>query len=75
MQNITVQKIALFLVTVGAFFFAPWICAETLAGNSIPLSLTLGVGFLLVFMFALGDSKRTNGAVLWAISYGCRDVV
>ena len=55
MQNITVQKIALFLVTVGAFFFAPWICAETLAGNSIPLSLTLGVGFLLVFMFALGD--------------------
>ncbi len=54
-QNLTVQKIVLFLVGLTAFFFAPWICAETLGGNMVPFALILGGGFLLFFIFVLGD--------------------
>ena len=55
MQNLTVQKLVLALVALGAFLAAPWICAETLGGNMVPFSLILGVGFLLFFVFVLGD--------------------
>ena len=54
-QNLTVQKIVLFLVGLTAFIFAPYICAETLGGNMVPFALILGVGFLLFFVFVLGD--------------------
>ena len=43
------------LVALAAFVAAPWICAETLGGNMAPFSLVLGVGFLLFFVFVLGD--------------------
>lgn len=55
MQNITVQKLVLALVALGGFLAAPWICAETLGGNMVPFSLILGIGFLLLFVFILGD--------------------
>lgn len=55
MQNLTVQKLVLALVALGAFVAAPWICSETLGGNLVPFSLILGVGFLLFFVFVLGD--------------------
>lgn len=55
MQNLTVQKLILGLITFAAFIAAPWICTETLGGNMIPVSLILGVGFLLMFVFILGD--------------------
>lgn len=55
MQNITVQKLVIALVALTAFVAAPWICSETLEGNMVPFSLILGIGFLLVFVFVLGD--------------------
>lgn len=55
MQGLTVQKVMLFLVALCGFAAAPWLCAETLRGNMVPLSLILGGGFLLLFVFALGD--------------------
>lgn len=55
MQNITIQKLVLALVALGGFLIAPWVCAETLGGNMVPFSLILALGFLLMFVFALGD--------------------
>ena len=55
MQNLTVQKIVLALVTLVGLIGAPWICSETLAGNMMPFSLILALGFLLTFVFLLGD--------------------
>ena len=55
MQNLTVQKLVIGLVALAAFVAAPWVCSETLEGNMIPFSLILGVGFLLFFIFVLGD--------------------
>ncbi|NBT90707.1 MAG: hypothetical protein EBT50_07765 [Verrucomicrobia bacterium] len=54
-QNITVQKLVIALVALAAFVAAPWICSETLEGNMVPFSLILGLGFLLFFVFVLGD--------------------
>lgn len=55
MQGLTVQKVVLCLVALLGFVAAPWICAETLDGNMVPFSLILGCGFLLMFVFVLGD--------------------
>ncbi|MFZ9794065.1 MAG: hypothetical protein ACO3F3_17195, partial [Gemmataceae bacterium] len=55
MQNITAQKVVLALVALAAFVSAPWICSQTLEGNVVPFSLILGLGFLLFFVFVLGD--------------------
>lgn len=55
MQNLTVQKLVLGLVALGSFIAAPWICSETLEGNIVPFSLILGAGFLMFFVFVLGD--------------------
>jgi len=55
MEGLTIQKVVLSLVAVLGFVAAPWICAETLGGNMIPFSLILGCGFLLMFVFILGD--------------------
>jgi len=54
-QNLTVQKLVIGLVTLGALVAAPWICSQTLDGNAIPFSLLLGIVFLLFFIFVLGD--------------------
>jgi len=55
MQNITVQKLVLALVTLAGFLAAPWICSELLGGNTLPFSLLLGIGFLLIFVFIFKD--------------------
>ena len=55
MQNLTVQKVCLFLITGAFFVAAPWLTSETLSGNTLPL-LTLGaVAVLLLFVYCLGD--------------------
>jgi len=54
-HNLTVQKLVIGLVSLAAFVAAPWVCSETLEGNMIPFSLLLGMGFLLFFVFVLGD--------------------
>ena len=55
MQSLTVQKLVLILIGLLGFISAPWICAQTLGGNMVPFSLILGIGFLLAFVFLLGD--------------------
>lgn len=55
MQNLTVQKVCLFLITVAAFLAAPWMVAETLGGNPLPLlGFCCGAAFLIL-VYGLGD--------------------
>lgn len=54
-QNLTVQRLCLFLITLGAFVAAPWITGETLSGNATPLLLVGAVAVLLLFVYGLGD--------------------
>ena len=55
MQNLTVQKVCLVLITLAFFIAAPWLTSETLGGNVLPLTI-LGAGTaLLLFIFGLGD--------------------
>ena len=56
MSNFTVQKLIFGLITLGAFLAAPWLTSEFLGGNSLPLFFLFGVGFLLLFVFVLGDN-------------------
>ena len=56
MSNLTVQKLIFGLITFGAFLAAPWLTSEFLGGNSLPLFFLFGVGFLLLFVFVLGDN-------------------
>lgn len=55
MQNLTVQKLVIGLVVLGFFILAPWMVAEFLGGNTIPLLLIFGLGLLLLFLFVLKD--------------------
>lgn len=55
MQNLTVQKIVIFLVVASFFLLAPWITSEMLGGNSLPLFSLLAIGLLLLFLFLLKD--------------------
>lgn len=55
MQNLTVQKVFLFLITVGTVLAAPWFTAETLGGNPIPLLALTGTGAFLLLVYGLGD--------------------
>ncbi len=55
MQNLTVQKVCLFLLTLGFFVAAPWLTSETLSGNSLPLTILGAVAVLLLFVYGLGD--------------------
>lgn len=55
MQNLTVQKICLALITLGFFIAAPWITSETLGGNITPLVTLGGVAVVLLFVYGLGD--------------------
>ena len=55
MHNLTVQKVCLGLITLGFFIAAPWITAETLAGNTTPLVALVGLAILLLFVYGLGD--------------------
>jgi len=54
-QNLTVQKILLGLVTLVFFLAAPWLTGETLQGNTLPLITLLSAGLLLLFVYGLGD--------------------
>ena len=54
-QNLTAQKVGLALITLGFLVFSPWLISEVLSGNTVPLALFAGTGFLLVFFFVLKD--------------------
>jgi len=54
-QNLTVQKVVLALITLGFFVGAPWLTSEVLHGNALPLTVLGGVAVLLLFIYGLGD--------------------
>jgi len=54
-QNLTVQKVVLALITVIFFIGAPWLTGETLSGNTLPLVSLGAVAVLLLFVYGLGD--------------------
>jgi len=54
-QNLTVQKVCLALITLGFFIAAPWITSQTIGGNTTPLLGLLGVGLLLIVLFVIRD--------------------
>jgi len=55
MQNLTVQKLCIGLITFGFFILAPWMISQMLEGNALPFFSLLGVGVLLLFLFVLKD--------------------
>lgn len=55
MQNLTVQKVCLALITLGFFVAAPWLTSETLQGNPTPLTVLGSIAVLLLFVYGLGD--------------------
>lgn len=55
MQNLTVQKLCIGLITLGFFVFAPWLVSEMIEGNAIPFFILLGTGGLFLFLFVLKD--------------------
>jgi len=55
MQNLTAQKVVMALVTLAFFIAAPYLISEVLNGNTAPLAALLGLGALLIFIFALGE--------------------
>lgn len=55
MQNLTVQKVCLILITLAFLVAAPWITSETLQGNTLPLVSLGGVAVVLLFVYGLGD--------------------
>jgi hypothetical protein len=55
MQNLTVQKVCLALITLAFFVAAPWITSETLGGNSKPLLAIASVAVVLLFVYGLGE--------------------
>lgn len=55
MQNLTVQKVYLALISLAFFVAAPWITSETLEGNTFPMLALAGVAILLLFVYGLGD--------------------
>jgi len=55
MNNLTVQKVCIFLITLCFFFAAPWMIAQFLEGNSLPFFIILGIGVLFLFLFVLKD--------------------
>ena len=55
MQNLTVQKLCIGLITLGFFVLAPWMISQILEGNPLPFLFLLGIGVLLLFLFVLKD--------------------
>lgn len=55
MQNLTVQKVCLALITLAFFVGAPWLTSETLSGNATPLTILGAVSVVLLFVYGLGD--------------------
>lgn len=55
MNNLTVQKIVIFLIVGSFFLLAPWMASEMLTGNPLPFFSLLAVGLLLLFLFLLKD--------------------
>jgi hypothetical protein len=51
MQNLTVQKVVLILISLAFFVAAPWLTMATLGGNSLPLLAIVGTLFLLFFLY------------------------
>jgi hypothetical protein len=51
MQNLTVQKVVLILISLAFFVAAPWLTMATLGGNSLPLLAVVGTLFLLFFLY------------------------
>ena len=54
-ENLTVQKVCIFLVVLAFFVFAPWLTAEFLVGNYAPAALLAFLGVLLLFLFVVKD--------------------
>jgi len=55
MQNLTVQKVCIALVTLAVFVASPFLTAQFLEGNPMPVFIVLGIGVLLLLVFKLGD--------------------
>lgn len=55
MQNLTVQKVVLALITLVFFVGAPWLTSETLGGNAMPLMILGAVAVILFLVYGLGD--------------------
>jgi hypothetical protein len=55
MQNLTVQKVCIALVTLAVVVASPFLTAQFLEGNPTPVFIVLGVGILLLLVFKLGD--------------------
>lgn len=55
MQNLTVQKVCIGLITLAVFVLAPWLTTQLLEGNPMPVFVLLGLGLLLLLVFKLGD--------------------
>jgi len=55
MQNLTVQRLCLALMTLGFFIGAPWLTSETLEGNALPMVILGGVTLVLLFVYGLKD--------------------
>lgn len=55
MQNLTVQKVCLAIITLAFFVVAPWLTSETLGGNPLPLTVLGAIAILLLFVYGLGD--------------------
>lgn len=55
MENLTVQKAVLALITALFFVAAPWLTSETLGGNSLPLIALGSVALIVLFIYGLGD--------------------
>jgi len=54
-QNLTVQKVYIGLVTGVFLLISPWLTSEFLGGNPMPVITLVALGVLLVFLFALKD--------------------
>ena len=54
-QNLTVQKVCIGLVTVVFLLISPWLTSEFLGGNPMPVITLVALGVLMVFLFALKD--------------------
>ena len=55
MENLTVQKVCLGLITAAFLLAAPWLTSITLEGNTLPLIILFGGALLLLFVYGLGN--------------------
>ncbi|NCW28044.1 MAG: hypothetical protein EBV83_07120 [Verrucomicrobia bacterium] len=55
MQNLTVQKVCLALLTLVFFVITPWITSQTLEGNTLPLLSVGGTALFIFLIYGLGE--------------------